>query len=229
MAKFVTVQPPCCLPHSFQNAVKNIRNKTGANLWTNTRDVIEWFNKIENKGNLNWMKFDIEQFYPSISKEMFNKTIDWAKNHHNFTDLELRTIYNVKESFLFLDNQPWRKKTADNFDIAMGSYDGAECAELVGLFILNKIRDIIPHKHVGLYRDDGLAVLPGTQSEIERIKKRLHNLFKSFGLKIEVTAGMKVTDFLDIKLDLSTNTHRPHMKDNNQPIYRFDYQSEIYY
>ena len=203
----------------LQNAVKNIRKKTGANLWTNTRDVIEWFNKIENKGNLNWMKFDIEQFYPSISKEMFNKTIDWAKNHHNFTDLELRTIYNVKESFLFLDNQPWRKKTTDNFDIAMGSYDGAECAELVGLFILNKIRDIIPHKHVGLYRDDGLAVLPGTQSEIERIKKRLHNLFKSFGLKIEVTAGMKVTDFLDIKLDLTTSTHRPHMKDNNQPIY----------
>ena len=41
----------------------------------------------------------------------------------------------------------------------MGSYDGAETCELIGKYILHKIKHIIDHKDVGLYRDDGLAVV----------------------------------------------------------------------
>ena len=40
----------------------------------------------------------------------------------------------------------------------MGSYDGAEVCELIGLFILNTLQDRFG-KDVGLYRDDGLAVI----------------------------------------------------------------------
>ena len=40
----------------------------------------------------------------------------------------------------------------------MGSYDGAEACELIGLFILNTLKDRFG-KDVGLYRDDGLAVI----------------------------------------------------------------------
>ena len=86
-------------------------------------------------------------------------------------------------------------------------------------FLLNNIKQIIPNKQVGLYRDDGLAVVQGNNSQLKRIEKKLHQLFKSFNLKIEVTFGMKSTDFLDIILDLSTDSYRPHMKDNNKPVY----------
>ncbi len=48
------------------------------------------------------------------------------------------------------------------FDVTMGSFDGAELCELVGLFLLNELSQIFDKDHVGLYRDDGLMLLKGT-------------------------------------------------------------------
>ena len=45
------------------------------------------------------------------------------------------------------------------FDVAMGCYDGAEVCELVGLYILRRLIPAYPRGNIGLYRDDGLAVL----------------------------------------------------------------------
>ena len=41
----------------------------------------------------------------------------------------------------------------------MGSFDGAEVCELVGLYLLNKIKPLLGSNNVGLYRDDGLAIV----------------------------------------------------------------------
>ena len=41
----------------------------------------------------------------------------------------------------------------------MGSFDGAEICELVGLFILTKLEEKFGKENVGLYRDDGLEVI----------------------------------------------------------------------
>ena len=41
----------------------------------------------------------------------------------------------------------------------MGSHNGAEICELVGLHILEKLLNLIGRKNVGLYRDDELAVI----------------------------------------------------------------------
>ena len=38
--------------------------------------------------------------------------------------------------------EQWVKIGGSNFDVAQGSYDGAECSELVGLFILADIRKL---------------------------------------------------------------------------------------
>ena len=56
-----------------------------------------------------------------------------------------------------------------DFDVSMGSLDSAEVCELVGLFLLSKLERFIPKDQIGLYRDDGLAVveLPGTVSRKE--------------------------------------------------------------
>ena len=40
----------------------------------------------------------------------------------------------------------------------MGCYDGAEICELVGIFILNKLSNIIDKNSIGLYRDYRLGV-----------------------------------------------------------------------
>ena len=44
----------------------------------------------------------------------------------------------------------------------MGSYDGAEVCELVGLFILNDLCNEYGKDNIGLYRDDGLAIFKHT-------------------------------------------------------------------
>ena len=122
------------------------------------------------------------------------------------------------KSLLFHNNTTWVKNTG-TFDITMGSYHGAEACELVGLYILNKISPIFGRENVGLYRDDGLAVLKKSGPETNRIKKELHEIFKGINLKITVETSLKATDFLDVTLDLKNNKYYPYRKPNNPPLY----------
>ena len=71
------------------------------------------------------------------------------------------TILNARKSFLFHKDEPWIKKnTNEHFDVTEGSYDGAEVCELVGLYLLHKLQRLFTNNSsVGLYRDDGLAVV----------------------------------------------------------------------
>ena len=41
----------------------------------------------------------------------------------------------------------------------MGSFDGAEICELVGLYIQSNLENILPKTNFGLYQDDGLILL----------------------------------------------------------------------
>ena len=51
-----------------------------------------------------------------------------------------------------------------NFDVTMGSYDGAEVWELSGIFMLSLIANKYNPNNIGLYRDDGLAIFQNTSS-----------------------------------------------------------------
>merc|ERR1711928_191966 len=46
------------------------------------------------------------------------------------------------ESVLFNDNSPWVKKEGEEFDVTMGSFDGAETTDLVGLFLLHQLQHL---------------------------------------------------------------------------------------
>ena len=52
------------------------------------------------------------------------------------------------------------------FDVTMGSYNGAEICELVGLFILNNLGQKIGRENIGLYRDDGLAIMKNKSARL---------------------------------------------------------------
>ena len=83
----------------------------------NTDIVIEWFKRIENKGETSFIIFDIESFYPSISPELFNKSIDFAKSIHNISDNDLNIIMNARKTLLFHHEEPWMKKNGEeHFD-----------------------------------------------------------------------------------------------------------------
>ena len=50
------------------------------NQWRNTKSVIEWFKAIKNKSKSSFIKFDIAEFYLSISKELLSKAIEYAQS-----------------------------------------------------------------------------------------------------------------------------------------------------
>lgn len=104
------------------------------------------------------------------------------------------------------------------FDVTMGSYDGAETCELIGVYMLSLIATQF-RDEVGLYRDDGLAVCQATPREIEKTKQEVSKVFKSNGLKITIEANKKIVNFLDVTFDLSSGSYKPYMKPNNKLLY----------
>ena len=124
-----------------------------------------------------------------------------------------------RKMFLFHQEECWVKKTDPDFDVSMGSLDSAEVCELVGLFLLSKLERLIPKDQIGLYRDNGLAVVELPGPEVERLKKKVVKLFSEHNLSITTEVNIKVTDFLDVAFNLQTGLHRPFKKATSNPIY----------
>ena len=113
----------------------------------------------------------------------------------------------------------WSKKNG-TFDVTMGSFDGAEVCELVGLFLLKKITGFTPPEKVGLYRDDGLIMLENIDGpSTERLRKKLHATFQQEGLKITIENPSTVVDFLDVTFNCSDGSYRPFRKENSVTEY----------
>ena len=115
----------------------------------------------------------------------------------------------------------WIKKGDDTlFDVTMGSFDGAEICELVGLYLLDKLSSLIGRKNVGLYRDDGLAAINSSSGPVlDKMRKNIIALFKNEGLSITIETNLFQTDFLDVTFKLPTGKFFPFRKPNNQPLY----------
>ena len=93
----------------------------------------------------------------------------------------------------------------------MRSYDGAEVCELVQLYLPGKLAPLIGAKHVGLYRDDGLAVIHQANGpKMDRIRKDIMALFKSEGLSITINTNLIETDFLDVSFNLEMDKFFPY-------------------
>ena len=192
---------------------KKIPASTNINQWKNTKSVIDWFRNIKNKQQHSFICFDIVDFYPSISQNLLSRALHFASNFDDITSDEKDIIMHAKTSFIIHKDQSWEKKGASNFDVTMGSYDGAETCELVGSFLLSQLPKELEH-NIGLYRDDGLAITNSTPRATERIKQSICHIFKQNGLRITIEANKHVINFLDVTFNLTKNTYQPYTKPN---------------
>ena len=130
-------------------------------------------------------------------------------------------IMHCRQSILFSNGSSWPKKSSPQFDVAMGSFDGAEVCELVGLYVLYHLSSVIGDKmNIGLYRDDGLAILEATSGpETDRIRKKIEKLLKDHNLQITTELGLIQTNFLDVTFNLKSGKYWPYRKPNDQPLY----------
>ena len=194
-----------------------IRQKSGLNQWKNTNAALKWFNNIRNKSNMSFIVFDVEQFYPSIDEKLLRKTITWCKKYVDFTEEEIEVVIAARKAMLYMNGEIWSKKGGGIFDVGMGSYDGAEICEIVGLFLLSELSHL--GLNIGLYRDDGLAVSNKSPKATEALKKKMSAIFKKHKLKITIEANKKRVEFLDVYLDLEKEEYGPYLKPSDTPIY----------
>ena len=142
-----------------------VKRQTHSHQWKNTQEVIDWFKKIENTDKSGFICFDIVDFYPSISEEILTNALDFASAYTPISTEDRHIIMHTKKALLYHNEEPWCKTSQTKFDVTMGSYDGAETCELIGLYLLSQMKAI--DINVGLYRDDGLAVCQKPPREIE--------------------------------------------------------------
>ena len=55
-----------------------LRGKTKLRQWRRTRETRDWFDNLEEKQELTFIKFDVESFYPSISDVLLKVAFEWA-------------------------------------------------------------------------------------------------------------------------------------------------------
>ena len=197
----------------------SIRSKTELLQWRSTQAVIDWFTALPNREGRAFMKFDIVEFYPSITEGLLNKAIKFAKLYHPVTDSDIEIIRHARRSVLFSNQDTWVKAKGANFDVTMGAYDGAEVCELVGLFLLSKLSKRFGKEYIGLYRDDGLSATSFTGPQADRARKDIIEIFRKSELRVTVEIQLVQTDFLDINLDLRSGRYWPYRKPNNEPLY----------
>ena len=186
------------------------------NQWLKTTDVLEWFNRREIGRRASFIQFDIVNFYPSISKNLLDRSLEYLSKIVNIEKNELEIINSARKSLLHDRGTKWVKK-GGMWDVPMGSWDGAEVCEAVGLYLLHKLQNLgIP---LGLYRDDGLAICYSSPRQCENVKKQIVEIFKQEGLDVTADANMDKVDFLDVTLDIIDGTYKPFLKPGNNPVY----------
>ena len=110
------------------------------NQWKKSDSVINSFKNIPEKW-CSLIVFDIENFYASISLDVFSKALQFAKSFCKITDEEISVIMPVRKTLLFNINKPWVKKSRNkHFGVPFGCFDDAEVSEIAETNILSKIR-----------------------------------------------------------------------------------------
>ena len=207
----------------LQKITYEIKTKTNLTQWRNTDEVIDWFNNIENKQNQKFFQLDIKDFYPSITETLLDKSLKYASKITHIDKGITDTIVHCRKSLLFDFKDTWVKTKdgdEDLFDVTMGSYDGAEVCELVGLYLLNRFKETCPEVEFGLYRDDGLGYSKKMRGRTtEKMRQKIIQMFKKEGLNIIIDMDMDQVDFLDVTFNVNTDRYGPFNKPNNKPMY----------
>ena len=176
---------------------------------------------ILNKIKAPFIKFDIVQFFCSITEKLLENVVSYAQTLTTIPDYIIKLIIRTKKSFFSAEGNIWMEKVESAlFDVTIGSHDGAEVCELVVIYLLGKLSSIIYEKNIGLYRGDRLYVIENANgSQLDGLRKGVFAIFHNVGLKITIDTNVITMDLLDVTLDLITGKYYPYRKPNNHPIY----------
>ena len=164
---------------------KKLLKELDFNQWKDTDDVIRWFKNIPNKSEYKFIQLDMKEFYHSITEKLLNNAITFADNYILISKEDIRIIKHCSESLLFYWNGAWKKKDADTtFDVTMGSYDGAEFCELIGIYIQPLLTNLLAKDNMSLYRDNVLFILCKiNKQQTDRVRIKTNQYFRKYPLQ----------------------------------------------
>ena len=89
---------------------ENILKYTDVNQWKNTAEVITWLTNIKSKKKSSLVNLDVENFYPSISIDLFTDAISYTKIITSIDDDQLSIIIQSRKTLIFNNIEPYVKK-----------------------------------------------------------------------------------------------------------------------
>ena len=150
---------------------------------------------MKSKKKCIFMQFDVEEFYPSISKELLLKAITYAKTLVSISDEKINTIMHSRKSLLFMDKEKWRSRFwCDNGESWW-------------------------HR---IMRASGFMYSPQFGWEVMKTQDSFVSwwwisLFWIYQRTCET--NLKAVNFLDVTLNLTTGKYQPYNKPDNDPLY----------
>ena len=94
-------------------------------------------------------------FYPSISEKLLNEALAWASDLATITENDISIIKHARKSVYFSATVNYGQKKTE-----------ATVYSIVGLFILNHVGKRFDKENIGLYRDDGLAIIKSNSARL---------------------------------------------------------------
>ena len=175
---------------------------------------------LQNKQKRRSIKFDIADFCPLITEHLLGRSIKYAKSSALIEHKTLEAISLAHKLLLFSKHEIWVKKYNSSFDMTMESFDGAEICEMVGLYLLDKLSNLLGQENVGLYRDDDLVAINSCSGPVlDTTRKNSIALFKKEGLNITIEMNLAETNFLDDTFNIVREKYLPYCKPNSNPLY----------
>ena len=91
-----------------------------------------------------FFKYDIRNFYPSITEKTVNEALKLAKEYTRISEDKMNIIKHCRKSLLYLNEELWIKKGVNgNYDNLMCLYDSAEISNISTTTIAKEVRDVL--------------------------------------------------------------------------------------
>ena len=102
----------------------------------------------------------LANFYPSITRKLLLDALSYARLYVKILQTDGDIMLQAKNSLHFDCGEAWMKKENNTaFEVKMGSFAVAKVCELVGEYILSKLRLLLQERSVGLCSYDGFTIL----------------------------------------------------------------------
>ena len=120
--------------------VSDVKEKSQLLQWKNSDAVIAWFKGLKDKERLQFIQFDVVDFYGSISEDLLENSLTFAARFFPINEITKSTIKQAAQTFLFSENEFWIKKS--------GTFDVTEICELVGVYLLSQLSKVLPKEFI---------------------------------------------------------------------------------